>query len=158
MVFQIPKSEMKKHHTCSCRQCVAACQSHPGSLMPGDLRRLAKYLGMTEQELFNEHIAVLDLGWVRVPFPAARYLPAGQVTTNDDDRWDLRCCCYWLNEDNLCLVHNAKPTECAEAMLCKDSPYKRSPRRVKTCYAWSRQKNRERLARLLGEKKNARQK
>lgn len=146
---------MKKHTACSCRQCVAACLSHPGSLMPGDLRRLARYMKMTEQEMFDNHIAVLDLGRVRIPFPAARHLPAGQVTIYDDDRWDLRCCCHWLDEDGACLVHEFKPKECAETMPCKDFPLKSSPRRVATCHAWSRPENRARLARLLGEKTNA---
>lgn len=142
---------MKKRHTeCSCRQCIAACRHHPGALMPGDLRRLAKFLGLTEKQLFKKHIAVLDLGEGRLPFPAARYLLAGQVTEYTDNRWNWDCCCHWLNENDLCDVHKAKPTECAEVVPHK-SAHGVDPRRVAIYRAWARPENRLRLARLLGE-------
>lgn len=120
--------------------------------MPGDLKRLANFLGLTEEQLFKKHIAVLDLGRARLPFPAARYLPAGKVTVYDPEDW-RDCVCHWLTSDNLCAVHPAKPTECAEALPHKDvfraGPH---PRRVAAYRAWSRPENRRKLARLLGEK------
>lgn len=142
----------KKHIECSCRECVAACRHHPGALMPGDLKRLTRFLGLTEQQLFKKHIAVLDLGENRLPFPAARYLPAGRVTKYTDDRWSLNCWCHWLNEDGLCDVHEAKPTECAEVVPHNRLPCDgHDPRRIAIYRAWARPENRLRLAKLLGE-------
>lgn len=142
---------MKKHKDCSCTACIAACKSHPGSIMPGNLKRLASFLGISEQELFDKHIAVLDLGWVRVPFPAGTHFPPGRVTINTEKQYHLRVRCHWLDNDGLCMVHEAKPTECAETMPCKKSYYGVSQRRKTTCHTWARAENKLRLARLLGE-------
>lgn len=142
---------MSKKTECSCRRCAAACKHHPGSLMPGDLKRLADFLGLTVEKLFKKHIAVLDLGRVRLPFPAARYRPAGKVTKYDPEQW-LDCVCHWLTDDNLCAVHPVKPTECAEVVPHKDAfrigPH---PRRLAAYRAWSRPENRRKLRLLLGE-------
>ena len=118
--------------------------------MPSDLKRLARFLGLSEERLFKKHVAVLDLGRVRLPFPAARYRPAGKVTKYDPEVW-VDCTCHWLTDDDLCAVHAAKPTECAEAMPhnFRMGPH---PRRVAAYRAWSRPENRRKLARLLGEK------
>jgi Fe-S-cluster containining protein len=143
---------MGKKTECSCRLCIAACQHHPGALMPSDLGRLAKFLGLTEEKLFKKHIAVLNLGGrlkVRLPFPAARHLPAGKVKVYDPEDW-RPFGCHWLTEDDRCAVHPVKPMECAEAMPHKfrTGPH---PRRVAAYRAWSRPENRRKLARLLGE-------
>jgi Fe-S-cluster containining protein len=138
---------MKKHHDCFCKECIAACKSFPGVLMPGDIGRLARYLGISEQELFDEHLAVMDLGWTRVPVPATNKAPAGMIFVSEED---VRHRCHWLSKRGLCLVHEVKPTECAEAMPCSDLPEVHR-RRILACEAWTRPQNRRRLEKLLGE-------
>lgn len=105
---------------CSCHKCVNACRaSCPGWFLPGEAEQAAALLNMTRDEFLHRY-CVRDF-WVG----GAKVLRPAKVT--DAVRWPRAVsymsawegsACVLLTPDGRCLIHEAKPSECALVYGC----------------------------------------
>ena len=120
---------------CACEKCVSACRRDPGRLIPGDVKKIAAFLELSEKELLERHLVLIPAKGknrhVRFPAPAkikaARFLAApGTVVPDYYDQEKGRC--VFLSAEGACLIHEVKPFECAAYMGCRHTflgrPYK----------------------------------
>jgi len=54
---------------CICPECVSACRNDPGRLVPDDVRKLSRLLGISERDLENDYL-------VRVSVASGGHYPA----------------------------------------------------------------------------------
>lgn len=98
---------------CSCGTCVSACRKKPGWFSPNEIKPLADYLGITEKELFEKHLLVdyyVDMEKDQVFFvlsPSIKDHKPGQ-----EFPFFPTGSCVFLNADEKCSIHPAKPFEC----------------------------------------------
>lgn len=109
-VRDIPKSE------CACEHCRMCCDHRPGWFLPGEPERAAELLGMTLPEFFKAHLAV---DWLEDDgeegedtFLLAPVLADAESGTEYPGNPKGQCSLY---RDGKCLIHEAKPHECAIA-------------------------------------------
>ncbi len=120
---------------CACEKCAGACRRDPGRLVPADVKKIAAFLSLSEEELLARHL-------VRIPakgrdrhvhslapakIKAARFLAApGSVVPGYYSEERGRC--VFLSPEGSCLIHEVKPFECAAYMGCRHTflgrPYK----------------------------------
>jgi hypothetical protein len=110
---------------CSCSECISACLNDPGRLVPQDLPGLSRFLKISVAELEKEYL-------VRVPVtsnghtvdalaPAkkkGRRFIAEPGTRVPDYYTKEKGLCIFLDDKDLCSVHEAKPFECGAYMGC----------------------------------------
>jgi Fe-S-cluster containining protein len=92
--------------TCSCPDCVRCCHEQPGSCAPGDVERIADYLGLP--------VRVASLRFVASPGALVGHRLTGQVIrigTITPKRRNGRC--VFLDEADRCTVHAVAPFGCA---------------------------------------------
>lgn len=121
--------------SCSCPACVSACRTDPGRLVPGDLPKLARLLGLTQAELIAGYLVKIPLSadeQVCALAPAKRKgkrLIAEPGTVAPDYYGAERGVCIFLENDGRCGVHAAKPFECSAYLGCKNTflgkPYRK---------------------------------
>lgn len=75
-----------------CLQCANCCKTTPAMLTITDIRRIARYLGLSESDF------------------SARYV----VTDDDGDLVIHRTPCPFLKEDNYCGIYEVRPQACRE--------------------------------------------
>jgi hypothetical protein len=104
-----------RNRPCQCEACCSACEHKPGWFKPEEIAPLAKAMGLTEQELFDQHLMVdwwvgdehTDMQNVFVLSPATVNIPAGDMSP-----FDARGVCHWF-KNGKCAVHKlGKPYEC----------------------------------------------
>lgn len=100
---------MKLAKPCSCEACRHGCTMGSGVLAEGDKERLARYLGITEQELEEKYLEKTE------QFNRTRFRPR---LLRKGGRPYGRCVFY--DDKEGCAVHEAKPLQCRTAMGCKD--------------------------------------
>jgi len=107
---------------CSCDRCIKACANgNPGWFLPGEAEKAAELLGINFDE-FKRQYLVIDF-WC-TPDGDCEVLAPAKVNTQYLGRmvsWGYafeKGRCVFLNEQNLCRIHKAKPFECA-VMDCK---------------------------------------
>lgn len=98
--------------SCACTFCRACCHHKPGMMLPEDVGRLAKQLGLTEKELFDKHLAVdvvhdQDRDTYVLAPASVQTKNAGQVYRHDEGGR-----CVFLQRDGRCGIHAVKPYEC----------------------------------------------
>jgi hypothetical protein len=97
---------------CQCATCQSACETTPGWFHPDQIAPLADNLGLTEQQLFDQHLAIghMDKAGVGPTYyltPAAANHPAKSVNERGGGGR-----CHWF-EDGRCKIHEmGKPAEC----------------------------------------------
>jgi Fe-S-cluster containining protein len=104
----------------TCQKCSFCCWKAPGGLSKANVEPMAKFLGITPKELFENHLTVHDLGrvtedkFVLIPirhhqiFEAGRYLSAS-------GSFDIDHPCSFLDvKEGKCVLHgtDAQPIEC----------------------------------------------
>ena len=102
---------------CSCYICKSACTHKPGWFMPGEVEKVAEYLGMPLQELFDEKLGVdwwVTDGNIFVLAPATTSMDAGIEYPGNPKG---QCIFY---ENGLCSIHSVKPFECREFIHSED--------------------------------------
>jgi Fe-S-cluster containining protein len=120
---------------CSCERCISACNRDPGRLIPGDLEKIADFLGISAKELLENYLVRIPArgGNRRLFFPAPAKLKAGRclaapgtVVPDYYDKENGRC--VFLTPEGMCQIHEVKPFECAAYMGCRHTflgrPYK----------------------------------
>ncbi len=114
--------------TCSCKECVSACHNDPGRLVPDDIVKLSQFMKISIDDLNKNYL-------VRVPVtinghtayalaPAKkkgqRYI-ADPGTVAPAYYAEEKGRCIFLDERDLCSVHEAKPFECGAYMGCRNT-------------------------------------
>lgn len=135
---------------CQCPSCVRACRHSPGWLSPGDVRKLARHLGVTEQSLFVSRLCWAE--WhefdertrkyadVFVAMPCSEVVYPGTVV----EPYLNVAQCRQLTPAGACGIHRAKPRECREVYGGSDCPNARLGTRggtwlrAKIARAWAR--------------------
>lgn len=121
-------------NACSCAACVALCaKGNPGWFAPKDVDAAAALMGMTRQAFIDKYCVVDywvgDHGNTYVLAPAkldpatrAPIEPTGVIVSYSYAFAKGRCAL--LADDGRCMVHAAKPTECASvnAADCATAP------------------------------------
>lgn len=105
---------MPEPTSCSCDTCRGYCQRKPGFLAPGDAERIAAYLRMTKQQLFERYL-IIELSYdksISVLAPAAISQQPGSVIPASNEAPGR---CVFHTREGLCAVHPVKPRECALA-------------------------------------------
>lgn len=98
-----------KNECCKSGVC---CWRRPGALAPEDIPILAKYLNITEQELFKQFLVVDEITGYRVLLPK-RVSQEGGRMLSCDETYDIDTPCVFLDtKDNSCKVHKVKPIAC----------------------------------------------
>ena len=142
---------------CACQECVGGCANGtPGWFLPGEPEQAAALLGITVDELRAKYL-IQDywcgdgVDGVRVwtpiktgpkmdranEFRLELDLPPdapGQVASFGYGFISGRC--VFLDENNRCRIHDAKPYECAVTKGCDEQTYDRTRRR-RIAEAWA---------------------
>lgn len=132
---------------CDCEVCISACRNKPGWFLPEEIKPAADLLGMTEQDFFNQFLAVDYYGnpehFDFVVAPATVNIESGKEYPLDPTGK-----CVFLTEDNKCKIHAAKPYECKQYDHRKklDDAARESHKKVSE--AWISHK--EKITQLLG--------
>ena len=100
----------KATHSCSCDACSVGCRYGSGSLVDEDVKPMAKYLGISVDELKKEFLEEVEKFKTKRLRPKIRRKKGKPYGT-----------CIFFDEKKGCKVHEAKPLECSIAMGCK--PY-----------------------------------
>jgi Fe-S-cluster containining protein len=107
--------EFFERSTCDCSKCTAACMAMPGYLVPGDVERIAEYVGADpDDEKFlaanfraSEGVLVAKHGQLfRIP----TIVPA---------QYDDNGRCVFLTRDGKCSVHAVSPFGCSRFSVCE---------------------------------------
>lgn len=99
--------------SCRCETCRRACEVTPGWFHPDQIAPLAANLGLTEQELFDQHLSVgyMDKnGGARTHYlePSSAHHKPGSVHARAGGGK-----CHWFRNGK-CQIHDIeKPAECA---------------------------------------------
>ena len=133
----------------TCPTCTNACRNKPGWFLPGEAEKVADFLGISLEELFEtklgidwwEEDGVLPLTFILAPslegqFPGMEYPgdPNGE--------------CVFLTSDDRCAIHPVKPHECA-SYWCGEDGGSVGPRHRDVARAWV--EHQAQLTELLGE-------
>lgn len=137
-------------NACSCEICRGACEHKPGWFKPEEIAPLAAALGLTEQELFNQHLQV-DWwnGTEETDWEEVFILSPAIIGGNPGDMFnsDPRGRCAWFT-DGKCAIHKfGKPFECAA--YHHDQPKDISSHKI-VALAWNTPKNQAKVRELLG--------
>lgn len=129
-VREIPKSE------CACAECQSYCRHKPGWFLPGEAEKAAEFVGMTLPEFFKAHLAV---DWIErdeedeETFILAPALADEEAGTEYPGNPRGVCSLY---RDGKCLIHEAKPHECAITHHEQDSRQEAARRHLEIGRAW----------------------
>lgn len=121
---------------CNCGVCVGACMIQPGIFAPGEAKKAAKLLGVSEAQFIKDYI-VIDYWepddstqWKRVEFLAPRKTGDAEKHIHDGKAdWTygfIRGECVFLKERR-CTIHEAKPAECRISNPCDPNWKNRKP-------------------------------
>jgi Fe-S-cluster containining protein len=97
--------------SCTCHVCRAACSEQPGWFLPGEAEKVADYLKLSLQELFDSRLGVDWRDLYEPIFVLAPALvdeePGEEYPGNPKGR-----CVFF--KDGRCEIHEVKPYECRE--------------------------------------------
>lgn len=102
------KDVLKLAEPCRCDSCNHGCKYGSGSLAGDDSKRIAKFLGISEDELkmgFLEEAELFNKKVLR-PKLIKGNKPYGR--------------CVFFDDDDGCTIHEVKPLECKTSMQCRD--------------------------------------
>lgn len=102
------KDVLKLTHPCKCNACSIGCNYGSGFLIDEDITKIAKFLGLSEEELKNNFLEEFQ------KFNTKKYRP--KILRKDKPYGK----CIFFDEIVGCKVHESKPLECKVSMGCKD--------------------------------------
>ena len=103
------KEVLKLAHPCRCDACSNGCKYGSGFLAGDDAKNLAKFFGISEEELkqrYLEEAEQFNTKLLRPKLERKEGRPYGR--------------CIFFSEKEGCKVHEAKPLQCKVSMGCKD--------------------------------------
>ena len=95
-------------HPCKCEACTVGCRHGSGFLIDEDVPKIARILGISEEELKKSFLEEIE------KFNTKRYRPKILRKGKPYGK------CIFYDEKIGCKVHAAKPLECKVSMGCKD--------------------------------------
>ena len=104
------KEVLKLASPCRCSSCNHGCKYGSGSLAGDDAKNIAKFLGISEEELkkgFLEEVELFNKKLLRPKLIRENNKPHGR--------------CVFYDDEVGCTVHEVKPLECKTSINCK--PY-----------------------------------
>ncbi|MBK6731373.1 MAG: YkgJ family cysteine cluster protein [Bacteroidetes bacterium] len=76
----------------NCLDCANCCKTHSPIIQSTDIKRISKYLGMSEHQFMSDYLLI-----------------------DDDDDWVFHTQpCPFLGNDNRCSIYNVRPKACSE--------------------------------------------
>lgn len=148
-------TEQAERTFCDCRRCKAFCRTMPGDLAPGDLERIAGYLGVepTDQFVLNNFLAA-----------EGRTIPEGgedKIVPTIVPAQRVDGSCVFLTSDDRCSIHPVAPYGCSRFNYC-DEPTPDDFRRMRRMLhavetaqeyltKWALLRIKKRVARQLGD-------
>lgn len=94
---------------CKCDSCNHGCKFGSGSLAGDDAKNIAKFLGISGEELkkgFLEEITLFNKKLLRPKLIREKGKPYGR--------------CMFFDDEKGCTIHEVKPLECRTSMQCRD--------------------------------------
>lgn len=154
--------------SCTCGNCVKCCERRPGWMMPGEAEKIAAFLNLSMQELFDRYLIAdfwcggfygntegeaytepaLDSD-VLVLSPAAH-----DITPGTRPRWSWGMAgghrCVFLKEGQ-CSIHAVKPFECRESWCGDDgkTPGGGIPLHEQAARAWNTVEHQQQIVQLM---------
>lgn len=116
------RKPLRTMESCTCDECKSACNHIPGWFKPSEIFKVAEYLGLTVQELFDKYLGInyylaTDRNQLEkdvfVLTPATTKMEGGDMFP-----WVGKGTCVFLDENELCSIHPVKPFECAQTLGC----------------------------------------
>jgi Fe-S-cluster containining protein len=96
--------------TCACKACVDCCKKQPGHLIPGDMERIAAFLGKTLNDIKGMFWS--SPGAVVMDQDTGRQFRIRTITPRYDRRKKR---CVFLTDDDRCSIHPVAPFGCSYA-------------------------------------------
>lgn len=103
------KDVLKLASPCRCNACNHGCKFGSGSLIGDDAKNIARFLGISEQDLkkgFLEEIELFNRKLLRPKLIREQGKPYGR--------------CVFFDDEKGCTVHEVKPLECKTSIQCRD--------------------------------------
>lgn len=94
---------------CRCNSCNHGCKFGSGSLAGDDAKKIASFLGISEEDLkkgFLEEVELFNKKLQRPKLIREKSKPYGR--------------CVFYDDKNGCTIHEVKPLECKTSINCKD--------------------------------------
>ena len=100
---------------CRCEICKQLCKKRAGWFLPGEAEKAAELLGMEFKEFFRKYLGV-DY-WMDTVAGNTYVLAPATSGMNPGSMYGFLPfgACVFLTQDELCMIHDAKPYECAVA-------------------------------------------
>ena len=92
--------------TCACKDCVDCCKSQPGSLIPGDMERIAEHLGLSMRVTALKFWA--SPGALLMNTATGSTFRVGTITPRK-----VHGKCIFLDDDDRCTIHAVAPAGCS---------------------------------------------
>jgi len=102
--------------SCRCFKCRGACKRRPGYFVPGQVEKVAEFLGTTIQDLFGESLAVDYLtgeGPDGTDIYVLMPIVLGQTAGVEAPFNPVQMPCVFLKGNGDCSIHPVRPAECA---------------------------------------------
>lgn len=131
---------------CSCEICKYACKRKPGWFLPEEITNVSNFLNITEQELFDNFLAVdyyLGDNTIFVLSPSTKTNITGEEFPYDP----IGECIFY--KDGLCSIHSVKPHECKFYDHTKSNK-KSNKKHLEIAEQWINKE--EKIINLLGRK------
>lgn len=103
------KEVLKLAAPCKCNSCNHGCKFGSGSLVGDDAKNIARFLGISEENLkkgFLEEVELFDKKLLKPKLIREKNKPFGR--------------CVFFDDNKGCTIHEVKPLECKTSIQCKD--------------------------------------
>jgi Fe-S-cluster containining protein len=118
--------EALSRKACTCEECIGACKNTPGWFLPGEAEKAAAALGMTYGDFRELLIAEY---WGNGEDAPPTFVLSPRKKEVDRDRAVASFAfgakpdrCIFLDANDRCRIHSAKPFECAVTLGCEPLP------------------------------------
>lgn len=131
---------------CQCHTCQSACTTRPGWFLPGEIEKVARFLEISPQDLFDKYLVAdntFDDFWILAP--AQLHAEPGHEAP-----FEPRGTCIFL-KNGKCEIHEVKPYECREYLHSDDRDVVRLRHRSMGL-RWA--KHQDQITQLLGRPPN----
>lgn len=97
---------MMNRTVCACERCVACCKTQPGPLIPGDMERIAAYLGMVLNRA-KKYFQASKGAFIGLRNGTVVNIPTITPKQKADGS------CVFLDGNDRCMIHSVAPFGCA---------------------------------------------
>lgn len=102
--------------SCDCSKCTAACRTMPGYLIPGDIERIAEYVGADPDD---ENFLIKNFRASEGPL-VSRSGKLFRIPTIVPAQFDDNGRCVFMTRDGRCSVHKVSPFGCSRFNVCDE--------------------------------------